>query len=450
MPKENEVALTLSKTEATPVVQTYIEASAPATKKPVTKKVQAGSKQESKVKLNGTAADILTAIRKTKGDKVVVMGNEAVAVARIPTGIFELDFYLGGGFPCGRYTIIYGPESSNKTNIALLAVAEAQRRPAPNNLGVWVDVEQVWDKDMAAWAEKLGVNTANLMVVKPAYGEEAVDMVDALMRAEDVAILVVDSLAPMIAVKEIEQSAENFDVGTSALMIKRMANKVACAFGEERRRDHYPCVIFINQIRFKIGVLFGNPETMPGGEAVKFLASMRLRTSASNKVVTAINPDVHSFKETHIILKKAKVPVLSNDFKFDLCVYDHDKLKCGESASWNMVMGYLQQLGSMVKVPKGYQIAGEMVQPIAVKGQPQEKPYPQTWKTQADIADQYYSDRPFRMRMQKLVIDAFSDKTFYVDEPTVGPQDIVPGIKVDMETGEILEENEDGGSTGTA
>lgn len=429
------MALILSK-PAPELKNTVIEASAPGQKKqpskPSQKQVQ---KKEESPRLSGTAAEIMAAIRKNKGDKVIVHGNETERVERIPTGVFEFDFYTGGGIPRGRQTILYGPESSNKTNIALLLVAQAQRLPAPCNVAVWVDVEQVWDATMASWAAELGVDVSRLLVIKPAYGEEAVDLTDAMMRAEDVAIVVVDSIAPLIAVKEIEQSAENFDVGTSALMIKRMSNKISTAFGEERRKNHFPAVVLINQIRFKIGVIFGNPETMPGGEAVKFASSMRIRLSATNKVVKSINEDVHSFKETHCIMKKAKVPVLSNDFKFDLCVYSHDSLKAGESDSFGMVLNYLKQLGTLQKVPKGYSIEGERL--LDEKGDSYGL---KVWKTQDDIKSEYYADIDFRLRLQKKVIDAFADKTFYVDEPQIGPKDLEPGKKVDLETGEILEE----------
>ena len=110
----------------------------------------------------------------------------------------------------------------------------------------------------------MGVDTKQLLVVQAGYGEEAIDLVDALVRAEDVAIVVVDSMAGLIASKEIAQSVENYDIGTSALLIKRMVNKLMIAFCEEQKRDHDPCVILINQTRFKPGVMFGDPETMPG------------------------------------------------------------------------------------------------------------------------------------------------------------------------------------------
>jgi recombination protein RecA len=419
------MSLTINKPAPAPTI-TVVEASAPPDPSKPGKKQMKTKTDKDDPKFTGTATTIAAALQKLKGSASIIQGNKAAIVPRIPTGIFEVDFYLGGGFPCGRYTIVYGPESSGKTNLALCAVAQAQRKAGPCNKAVWVDVEQCWDDSMAEWAASLGVDIENLIVCKPAYGEEAVDMVDAFLRAEDVAILVVDSLAPMVATKEIEQSAENYDVGTSALLTKRMSNKIAVAFGEERRKDHYPCVILINQIRFKIGVMFGNPETMPGGEAVKFLASMRIRMSATNKVVKAVNPDVHSFKETHIIVKKAKIPVLSNDFKFDFCVLAHDKLKCGESASFNTVLSYLKQMSSLKKTNNGYTIEGLFTTEVNEFTGKQD--IPMLFPTQADIGDMYYENIDFRLALQKKVIDAFAGKAFYVAEELAGPPDLNPGI----------------------
>jgi len=153
---------------------------------------------QSMVALLGQRDVFLKIIESAFDCRILVRGNEIKPVRRLPTGIFEFDFYTGGGFPCGRYSTVYGPESSNKTNLCLKAVASAQRQKPPCNKAVWVNIEQTFDP---AWAEKMGVDTKELLVVQAGYGEEAIDLVDALVRAEDVAILVVDSLAGLIASK---------------------------------------------------------------------------------------------------------------------------------------------------------------------------------------------------------------------------------------------------------
>lgn len=367
----------------------------------------------------GTLVEVLAEIRKDKGDKVIVTGNTIPVVRRLPTGIFEFDFYTGGGFPCGRYSIVYGPESSNKSNIALKAVVTAQKLPPPCNKAIWVNIEQSFDP---VWAEKMGVNTADLLVVNAGYGEEAIDLLDALVRAEDVALLVVDSMAGLIANKEIAQSVENYDIGTSALLIKRMVNKLMIAFCEEQKRDHDPCVILINQTRFKPGVMFGDPETMPGGEAQKFLASLRVRMSAKNIIEKATN--ILSFKETHVVVKKAKVPVRTTSFDFKMCVHAHDDLRVGDTDSFNMVKSHLQALNLLEKDPHK---SGWKVTTHSPNGT---KTLIKLFPTLSAIAEKYDKDAPFRALLQAEVLASYRDKLVLVEESDFSPKDVPPGTAV--------------------
>lgn len=355
------------------------------------------------------AASIIAAIHKAKGKHTVTTATAIPKVLRQETGIFEFDFFTGGGFPRGRYTIVYGPESSNKTNICLKACARAQKRPAPCNKAVWVDLERTFDP---SWAAKMGVDIESLIVVSPSYGEEAVDIIDALVRADDVAILVVDSLAALVSSKEIGQSTETADVGASSLLTRRLVNKLMYAFGEEARKNHFPCVVLVNQIRFKIGAgKFENPEIMPNGEAQKFLASLRVRMSASNKIVKEVNPNVHCIKETRCIIKKAKVGVISNSFSFDMWMMPSDGVTYGETQSWGTVQKYLKELQLLAKGKKdGWVLEGE------------------TYPTLAVIADRYEHDDEFKVHLQGLVIKAFDDQMLLVDEPVSSIQDNVPGM----------------------
>lgn len=369
--------------------------------------------------ISGTLTEVLAGIRKDKGDKVIVRANKIPQVRRMPTGIFEFDFYTGGGFPCGRYSIVYGPESSCKTNVALKAVANAQKQPPPCNKAIWVNIEQSFDP---VWAEKMGVNTNELLIVQAGYGEEAVDLVDALVRAEDVAILVVDSMAGLIASKEISQSVEQYDIGTSALLIKRMVNKLMIAFCEEQKREHDPCVILINQTRYKPGVLFGDPETMPGGEAQKFLSSLRIRFSAKNVIDKAT--DTLMFKDVRAVIKKAKVPVRATSFDFQFCVHAHEGLSIGDTDSFNTVKSYLQALNWLVKLPKGgYAIqTGDPVHPQL------------EFPTLTALADRYRDHLGFRMVLQGMVIEAYRDKMVLVEEEDYSPKDVPAGNPVEVQS----------------
>lgn len=342
----------------------------------------------------GELAAILKQIRKDKGDFVVVRGTDIPDVARIPTGVFEFDLATGGGFPCSRYSIVYGPEGSCKTNLCFDAIATAQRLPPPCNKAVFVDLEGTFDPK---WAAQFGVDTDELLVVKPGYGEEAVDLVDAIIHADDVAILVVDSLALLVAAKEIDGSVEKADVGTSAILVKRLVNKLAIAFAMEARRGHTPCVILINQTRFKIGVMFGDPETIPGGQAMKFNSSLSIRVYGKNKVDTKIHPDLPVFKSITMVIKKSKIPVRATKTEFDLALMLTEKFGVGQSASFGAVKNHLQTIGAIASVKGGYDVLGTFYSKVG------------------DIENHYYSDPVFQQKLQRVVMDSLEGQKILVE-----------------------------------
>lgn len=335
----------------------------------------------------GELKGIIEAISKQKGDQVVTSGSRIPTVGRIPTGVFEFDFSTGGGFPRSRYSIVYGPESSGKTNICYAAAARAQKMPAPCNKVVWIDLEGTFDP---VWAALFGIDVDELLVVKPSYGEEAVDLIDALVRAQEVILLVVDSLAVVVSSKEVEQSVEKFDVGTAAVLVKRMCNKLVIALAEEARRGHSPAVVLINQTRFKIGVMFGDPETMPGGQTMKFLSSLTVRLYGKNKIDKAITPDLPAYKDTKAVIKKAKIAVVRQDFDYEMSMLPAAGNGVGSSQSWNMVSGYLKDLGYLSKLEKGsgWQLLGE------------------EFPTLVPIRDRYENDTNFADSLHKIIIEA--------------------------------------------
>jgi recombination protein RecA len=382
--------------------------------------------------MGSTINDVIKAYQKSQQGKdishTIMKGSHIPTVPRYATGIFELDYYLGGGFPGARFSIIYGPESSDKTNVALCAVAQAQKRPAPRNKAVWVNLEQTFDP---LWAALMGVDVDQLIVLQASYGEEAVDLILGFLAAEDLAILVVDSIAVLSSNKELGQSVEKFDVGTTALLIKRLCNKMMFVFGDCIKVGHFPCVLLINQTRFKIGVLFGDPETMPGGQTQRFLSSLTLRLAGKNVKDDKINPNIPIFKEVTAVVKKAKVPVQSTSFKFQHCMCDHNHLKIGWTDSWDMVKTHLQDLGILAK-DKGYyfvdgEYSGEMKDGL---------PQLRKWSLLNDIRDSYYTDSFLRMRLQMKVVAA-SNPSLIVEEPIVNsPQSQIPGEVNDLEMGE--------------
>src|SRR6516164_6524241 len=189
-----------------------------------------------------------------------------VPVAVISTGSISLDAALGvGGFPRGRINEIYGPESSGKTTIALQVVAEAQKK---GGMAAFIDVEHALDP---IYAKKLGVDVDNLLVSQPDYGEQALEITGALIASGSIDVLVVDSVAALVPKAELDGEMGDSHMGVQARLMSQALRKLTGVVSKSRT-----CLIFINQIREKIGVMFGNPETTTGGRALKFYATVRL------------------------------------------------------------------------------------------------------------------------------------------------------------------------------
>jgi recombination protein RecA len=208
-----------------------------------------------------------------KGAIMRLGADEKLDVAVIPTGCLSLDLALGiGGIPRGRVIEIYGPESSGKTTLALHVIAEAQRR---GGVAAFIDAEHALD---VVYARKLGVKTEDLLISQPDSGEQAMEIAEILVRSNAIDVAVVDSVAALVPRSEIEGDMGDAQMGSQARLMSQALRKLTSAISKSMTS-----VIFINQIRMKIGVMFGNPETTTGGNALKFYASMRLdirKTSA--------------------------------------------------------------------------------------------------------------------------------------------------------------------------
>ena len=199
---------------------------------------------------------------------IMKLGNDKPSTTEsvISTGCLSLDVALGvGGVPRGRIIEIYGPESSGKTTLALHIVAEAQKN---NGYAAFVDVEHALDPD---YSKALGVNTDDLLVSQPDTGEQALEITETLVRSGALDVIVVDSVAALVPQAELDGEMGDTHVGLQARLMSQALRKLT---GTVSRSN--TCVIFINQIREKIGVMFGNPETTPGGRALKFYSSLRL------------------------------------------------------------------------------------------------------------------------------------------------------------------------------
>ena len=198
---------------------------------------------------------------------IMKMGDEKVEeVEVIPTGSLTLDLALGvGGYPKGRIIEIYGPESSGKTTLTIHAIAEAQKQ---GGIAAFIDAEHAFDR---FYAEKLGVDVENLLISQPDNGEQALEIADQLIRSAAVDIVVIDSVAALTPKAEIEGDMGDNKVGLQARLMSQALRKLTATVSKTNT-----CCIFINQLREKIGVMFGNPETTTGGNALKFYASVRI------------------------------------------------------------------------------------------------------------------------------------------------------------------------------
>lgn len=200
-----------------------------------------------------------------KGSIMRLGEAHAVNVETIPTGSVSLDLALGGGIPKGRIVEIYGPESSGKTTVCLHAVAEIQKA---GGTAAYIDAEHALDP---AYAKRLGVNTDDLLISQPDSGEQALEILETLVRSNAVDIVVVDSVAALVPQAEIEGDMGDAQMGLQARLMSQAMRKLTGVINRSKTT-----VIFVNQLRMKIGVMFGNPETTTGGNALKFYASVRM------------------------------------------------------------------------------------------------------------------------------------------------------------------------------
>lgn len=252
---------------------------------------------------------VLAQIRKQFGDGAIMRMGDVDVTKKIPsisTGSFSLDLALGiGGLPRGRTVEIFGPESSGKTTLALHVVASAQK---DGGMAAFVDAEHAMD---AGYAKKLGVNLDDLLVSQPASGEEALTIVDALVRSGELDVVVIDSVAALTPRAELDGNMGDSHMGLQARLMSQAMRKLTAGIATSKT-----LVIFTNQIREKIGVMFGNPETTPGGRALKFYASVRLDIRRIGMIKDAAGTVTGN--RTRVKVVKSKVAPPYTEAEFDI------------------------------------------------------------------------------------------------------------------------------------
>lgn len=309
--------------------------------------------------------------------------SQSVSYGRVRTGILSIDLCLAGGFKRSRAGMIYGERSAGKSTIMGKVLANALVAE-PNKYGVIVDLEGTVDKQ---WLKVLGCDVDRVIIVEPATGEDAVDQIDAVTRSDETCFVGLDSVAMLTPFKEIDSSAEDNQIGLQARLMGKMLRRLQNAILQERRRQHHPVIILLNQFRMKAGLVFGDPRTLPGGKALEFVTSQQIE--AKNKEVKDDKTGLVKWNEHSGMVTKDKTGGRLKEFKFKL-IRDED--------TTGLPVGFIDQAASILEF--GAQVG-------LVEGRYRVDGINLTFKSAAVFAE-YLADHPVHeARIVDSIVSAF-------------------------------------------
>lgn len=312
------------------------------TKKTSSSKSSSGDSSESSNKTRAVQAAIEQIERQFGKGSIMQLGSDRkIDVDVIPTGILSLDMALGvGGVPKGRIIEIFGPESSGKTTLALHVVAEAQRM---GGKAAFIDAEHALDP---VYAKKIGVNIDELYISQPDFGEQALEILEALVRSAGIDVIVIDSVAALTPRAEIEGDMGDSHMGLQARLMSQALRKITAICGKTNTT-----VIFLNQIRMKIGVMFGNPETTSGGHALKFYSSVRMDIRQKEKIMDGDKVTGH-IRRVKVVKNKVAPPF--REATFSIVYPTGDKKEAGADKESSILdaaiqYGVIEKSGAWIK-----------------------------------------------------------------------------------------------------
>lgn len=288
--------------------------------------------------------DATAKITKAYGKEAGGKGYKFPQFERLPTGILPLDISLAGGIPMGAVSVFYGAEGSGKTQLALRCVAQFQKR-YPKRKVIWIDVENAWDEE---WVKLHGIDTDEVYLFRPTTAEEAADIADEVAMSEDAGLIVIDSIAALASIDQLEKSAEQVVMAGSAKPSTTMLRKINAGISAHSKAGQLLTAIYINQVRNKIGFVMGNPEHTPGPVYANYQAFLRLRLTAKPILKEKISP-VPIYSDNSAKVAKKKFPCIRQASEWQTILYPYEGHKPLDLNNHKHAESLLEDLGYLTK-----------------------------------------------------------------------------------------------------